>query len=80
MTYTEHTTDIAKATVAADRILEMRTKGQKSETPTPSHRDSVGNNDGGVRVEFRNVRFRYPTRDVPVLNGLDLTVGLSRLH
>jgi ATP-binding cassette subfamily B (MDR/TAP) protein 1 len=29
----------------------------------------------GVRIELKNVWFRYPTRDVPVLNGLDMTVS-----
>ena len=32
----------------------------------------------GVRIDFQNVWFRYPTRDAPVLNGLDLTVRCSR--
>ena len=30
----------------------------------------------GVRLEFKNVWFRYPTRDVPVLEGLNMIVGL----
>lgn len=35
---------------------------------------NIGDNDMGVKIQFENVWFRYPTRDVPVLNGLDLTV------
>ncbi|KAK3401641.1 P-loop containing nucleoside triphosphate hydrolase protein [Sordaria brevicollis] len=66
--------NIAKATVAADRILEMRGKAQGKETLVPFDRGGVENTESGVKVEFRNVRFRYPTRDVPVLNGLNLTV------
>ncbi|EAA29583.2 P-loop containing nucleoside triphosphate hydrolase protein [Neurospora crassa] len=66
--------NIAKANVAVDRILEMRAKGQENTTRTPLDRGSVGDKDSGVRVEFRDVRFRYPTRNVPVLNGLDITV------
>jgi ATP-binding cassette, subfamily B (MDR/TAP), member 1 len=31
--------------------------------------------EDGVKLEFHNVFFRYPTRDAPVLNGLNLTVG-----
>ena len=38
----------------------------------------IGAEDKGVKIEFRNVYFRYPTRDVPVLNGLNITVGQSR--
>ncbi|KAL0467728.1 ABC transporter-like protein [Neurospora intermedia] len=66
--------NIAKANVAVDRILEMRVKGQENTTRTPLDRGSMGDKDSGVRVEFRDVRFRYPTRNVPVLNGLDITV------
>jgi ATP-binding cassette subfamily B (MDR/TAP) protein 1 len=32
----------------------------------------------GVKIEFKDVFFRYPTRDVPVLNGLNMTVRLIR--
>lgn len=28
----------------------------------------------GVRIDFQNVWFKYPTRDAPVLNGLDLSI------
>lgn len=28
----------------------------------------------GVKIELQNVWFKYPTRDVPVLNGLNMTV------
>lgn len=76
MYYTKRTADVAKASVAADRILEMRANGQETGTPPPLDRGSVEDGDSGVKVEFRNVRFKYPTRDVPVLNGLDLTVRL----
>lgn len=40
-----------------------------------SGRDEDGGKGGGARIEFSNVWFRYPTRDAPVLTGLDLTVG-----
>ncbi|KAA8628117.1 hypothetical protein SMACR_07938 [Sordaria macrospora] len=66
--------NVAKASVAADRILEMRANGQETGTPPPLDRGSMEDGDSGVKVEFRNVRFKYPTRDVPVLNGLDLTI------
>jgi ATP-binding cassette subfamily B (MDR/TAP) protein 1 len=29
----------------------------------------------GVKIELQDVHFKYPTRDVPVLNGLNMTVG-----
>ena len=31
--------------------------------------------EDGVKIDLQNVWFRYPTRDVPVLNGLNLTVS-----
>jgi ABC-type multidrug transport system fused ATPase/permease subunit len=38
----------------------------------------IGDDDNGVKIQFQNVWFRYPTRDVPILNGLDLTVRNRR--
>ncbi len=35
---------------------------------------NIGDNDKGIKIQFQNVWFRYPTRDVPILNGLNLTV------
>lgn len=58
----------------------MRVKGQENTTRTPLDRGSMGDKDSGVRVEFRDVRFRYPTRNVPVLNGLDITVSPATLQ
>lgn len=34
----------------------------------------------GVKIEFKDVFFKYPTRDVPVLNGLNMTVRTFRDH
>jgi hypothetical protein len=31
----------------------------------------------GVKIELKNVWFKYPTRDVPVLNGLNMTVSIE---
>lgn len=32
----------------------------------------------GVRIELKNVWFKYPTRDVPVLQGLNMTVSNTK--
>jgi hypothetical protein len=40
---------------------------------------NLGDNDMGVKIQFQNVWFRYPTRDVPILNGLNLTVSGNHL-
>ena len=67
--------DIAKASVAAERIIEMREKDHYDGKLISLDVGNIGENDKGVRIQFQNVWFRYPTRDVPILNGLHLTVG-----
>jgi ABC-type multidrug transport system fused ATPase/permease subunit len=70
--------DIAQATAAANRILAMRRKDDSGGQPLPRDSTDVEDDEkGGVRIEFSNVWFRYPTRDAPVLNGLNLTVRQS---
>jgi ABC-type transport system involved in cytochrome bd biosynthesis fused ATPase/permease subunit len=34
----------------------------------------------GVKIELKDVWFKYPTRDVPVLNGLNMTVSTGRRY
>lgn len=67
--------DIAKATVAADRIIDMRSKDQQDGRLISLDFGNIGDDDMGVKIQFQNVWFRYPTRDVPILNGLNLTVS-----
>jgi ABC-type multidrug transport system fused ATPase/permease subunit len=61
----------AQVTTASNRILDMResrfqdTVGENREIPESS---------GGVRIELQNIHFRYPTRDIPVFEGLNLTI------
>lgn len=35
----------------------------------------IGEDDMGVRIQFQDVWFKYPTRDTPILNGLSFTVS-----
>ncbi|EPE03869.1 abc transporter [Ophiostoma piceae UAMH 11346] len=71
--------NIAQASVAANRILNLR-QDEKVEAPlVPLNRPDpenpqLGDDNTGVKLEFRDVHFRYPTRDAPVLNGLDMTI------
>lgn len=39
---------------------------------------NLGDNDKGVKIELQNVWFQYPTRDVSILNGLNVTVSLPQ--
>lgn len=69
--------NVAQAFAAAKRIRGMRPEGKKE--PESVLYDFADADDGeknsrGVKIELRNVSFKYPTRDVPVLNGLDMTI------
>ncbi|KAK0743062.1 P-loop containing nucleoside triphosphate hydrolase protein [Schizothecium vesticola] len=66
--------NIAKASVAAERIIEMRERDHYDGKLLSLDYGNLGENDMGVKVHFQNVWFRYPTRDVPILNGLNLTI------
>ncbi|KAM7185763.1 ABC transporter-like protein [Rhypophila sp. PSN 637] len=66
--------NIAKASVAANRIIDMRAKDRVDGKLMSLDFGNIGDNDMGVKIQFQNVWFRYPTRDVPILNGLSLTI------
>ncbi|KAI9685684.1 MAG: hypothetical protein M1822_004244 [Bathelium mastoideum] len=69
--------NVAQATAAADRIRQMRLHVRAgSREPSldfDSHEQSEKGSTG-VRIELRNIWFRYPTRDTPVLKGLNMTI------
>lgn len=79
--------NIAQATAAANRILTSRqteledargVDAEKIEEPGADESGRHGDGGkGGARIQFSDVWFRYPTRDAPVLSGLDLTVSFS---
>lgn len=53
----------------------MRTKDRNEGRLISLDLGNIGDNDKGVKIQMQNVWFRYPTRDAPILNGLDLTVS-----
>ncbi|KAL0264987.1 hypothetical protein SLS55_000943 [Diplodia seriata] len=66
----------AQAAAAAQRILDVRRTvetGQGAGTKDGCCR-TLPASDGGVRIELRDVRFKYPTRDVLVFDGLSIAV------
>ncbi len=67
--------DIAQASTAASRILDLRRNERDEGRLVSLDIGDLGTQDQGVRIEFRDVWFRYPTRDAPVLNGLNMTVS-----
>ncbi|ESZ94373.1 hypothetical protein SBOR_5237 [Sclerotinia borealis F-4128] len=69
--------NIAQAFAAANRIRGMRPEGEKEHESVLydfADADDGEKSSRGVKIELRNVSFKYPTRDVPVLHGLDMTI------
>lgn len=65
--------DMAQASAAANRILSFRVKSSTaSKTPL-----ELQETEGGVKIELRDLWFKYPTRDIPIFTGLNLTVRIS---
>lgn len=61
----------AQAAQAANRILSIR--GSRNEDTVPTT-EQVPDTDGGIKIELQDVHFRYPTRDVSIFKGLNLTI------
>jgi len=63
--------NIAQATAAANRILSFRGRHNVDGKATPVELEDT---DGGVRIELRDLWFKYPTRDIPIFTGLNLRI------
>lgn len=61
---------MAQASAAANRILSFRVR-EKQETKATSE---LQDTEGGVKIELRDLWFKYPTRDIPIFTGLNLTI------
>ncbi|RYO97625.1 hypothetical protein DL764_007262 [Monosporascus ibericus] len=67
----------AQASAAANRILSILDTRRLAEGAGASEEEQqqhIPDTDGGIRIELRDVHFRYPTRDVPIFRGLNLTI------
>ncbi|GKT73966.1 ABC transporter [Colletotrichum tofieldiae] len=62
----------AQASAAANRIISLRNTGRQNSHVTP---EQIPDTEGGVKIELKNAHFRYPTRDIPVFTGIDLTIN-----
>lgn len=61
----------AQATAASNRIMNMRdSKNMDSHDAAATITDT----EGGVKIELRDAHFKYPTRNVSVFKGIDITV------
>lgn len=63
--------NVAQATAAANRILSFRVREDAIRTGTLDLEDT----SGGVKIELKDVFFKYPTRDIPIFAGINLTVS-----
>ncbi|KAI1907118.1 hypothetical protein LOZ61_006317 [Ophidiomyces ophidiicola] len=61
--------NMAQASAAADRIISLRPADGGHGSP-----EHTLDADGGVKIEFESVSFRYPTRDIPVFDNLSFIV------
>ncbi|KAF5022199.1 hypothetical protein F66182_5786 [Fusarium sp. NRRL 66182] len=64
--------NIAQVSAAANRILSLRSSQVKDDPGVSG--ELFKSDGGGMKIELDNIRFKYPTRDVPVFSGLSLTV------
>ena len=61
----------AQASAAANRILEARSSRIRDSVSTDSR---IPDTEGGVKIELKDIHFKYPTRDVSIFKGLNLTI------
>ncbi|KAK7970007.1 hypothetical protein PG988_009080 [Apiospora saccharicola] len=68
----------AQASAAANRILSIRHTQDTDALgtmPTGKEKPScIPDTEGGVKIELRDVHFKYPTRNVSIFKGLNLTI------
>ncbi|KAK3310165.1 P-loop containing nucleoside triphosphate hydrolase protein [Chaetomium strumarium] len=61
----------AQAAAAANRILHARETRIKDDV---AQSEQIPDVDGGIRIELKDVHFKYPTRDVSIFKGLNITI------
>ncbi|KAI0873469.1 multidrug resistance protein [Hypoxylon argillaceum] len=61
----------AQATAAANRILSIRESRKKDST---FETVDIPDADGGLKLELKDVHFRYPSRNVSVFKGINITI------
>jgi ABC-type multidrug transport system fused ATPase/permease subunit len=63
-----------QVTASANRILDVQKSVDPDHLEVGKKDDVIVDSDRGVRVELRDVSFKYPTRDVLVFDHLNLTI------
>jgi ATP-binding cassette subfamily B (MDR/TAP) protein 1 len=64
----------AQATAAANRIFEIQESADIQRAGLNNDIKDIPEAEGGVRVELRDVHFKYPTRDISVFEDLNITI------
>ncbi|CAG7996395.1 unnamed protein product [Penicillium salamii] len=60
----------AQAALASSRVHDTRC----SSLQDARGKDHITLQEGGIEIELRDIRLRYPTRDTPALDGLNITI------
>ncbi|RDW67692.1 ABC transporter transmembrane region-containing protein [Coleophoma cylindrospora] len=66
--------NMAQAAAAANRILALRKRDGTGSSGTGSKDIMLNDTEGGVSIELRDLWFKYPTRDIPIFTGLNITI------
>ncbi|KAI1259285.1 P-loop containing nucleoside triphosphate hydrolase protein [Xylariaceae sp. FL1019] len=61
----------AQATAAANRILSIR---ESRHQDLSSKTATIPDTEGGIKIELKDVHFRYPTRNLSVFKGINITI------
>jgi ABC-type multidrug transport system fused ATPase/permease subunit len=64
----------AQVKASANRILDVQQSVHPDHFANDKHSEGIADTEGGVKIELRDVSFKYPTRNVPVFDSLNLTI------
>src|SRR5580700_203679 len=64
---------MALASAASNRILSLRDWNKTSQKSSKTHLPR-SDSEGGAEIAFSDVHFKYPTRDIPIFSGLNMTI------
>ncbi|KAI1394220.1 P-loop containing nucleoside triphosphate hydrolase protein [Hypoxylon trugodes] len=61
----------AQASAAANRILSIRESRNKD---LSDEKSKIPDSEGGIKIELKDVHFKYPSRNVSIFKGLNITI------
>ncbi|CAJ2500962.1 Uu.00g038150.m01.CDS01 [Anthostomella pinea] len=61
----------AQASAAANRILSIRESRNRDLSAESAQ---IPDAEGGIKIELRDVHFKYPTRNVSIFKGINITI------